>query len=169
LTNVLGFGLKKDLGGGATASGYIAIWAPIESLGRDKWKPVDADVREGYVDIAGSFGTVTAGRMMPLLGRTSYELDFLYGHGLGVGFPCVDAQGPTCGQVGLGALHPGYAAGILYTTPNLSGFRLALGVFDPARLFSKAATNGGVPYQRVPFLRPEGALTFDADLGKTGR
>lgn len=169
ITNVLGFGLKKDLGGGATANGYIAIWAPIESFGRDKWKPIDADVREGYVGIDGTFGTVTAGRMWPLLGRTSYEVDFLYGHGYGVGFPCVDAQGPTCGQVGLGALHPGYAAGILYTTPSFAGLRLSAGVFDPARLLSAASTHGGVPYQRVPFLRPEGSLTFDTPLGATGK
>ena len=169
LANVLGFGVKHDLGKTATATGYIAIWAPIESLGRDKWKPVDADVREGYVEIAGTFGTVTAGRQWPLLGRTSYEVDYLYGHGYGVGFPCTDAQGPTCGQVGLGALHPGYAAGFLYTTPSLAGLRLSAGVFDPVRLFSAASTNGGVPYQRVPFLRPEGAVTFDTALGATGK
>src|SRR5262245_20029707 len=65
LSNILGFGLKKDLGNGASATGYIAIWAPIESFGRDKWKAIDADVREGYVTIDGKFGTLTAGRMMP--------------------------------------------------------------------------------------------------------
>jgi hypothetical protein len=169
LSNVLGFGLKHAVGNSATATGYIAVWAPIESFGRDKWKAVDADVREGYVAIEGNFGTVTAGRMMPLLGRTSYEIDFLYGHGYGLGFPCVDAQGPTCGQVGLGALHPGYAAGFLYTTPSFGGLRLSAGIFDPARMLSSASTNGGVPYQRVPFVRPEGAITFDTDLGSTGK
>jgi predicted porin len=169
LSNVLGFGLRRDLGGGATATGYLAIWAPIESLGRDKWKPIDADVREGFVSIDGKFGTLTAGRMWPLLGRTSYEVDFLYGHGYGVGFPCVDAQGPTCGQVGLGALHPGYAAGLIYTSPSLAGLHLSAGIFDPVRLLSAASTSGGVPYQRVPFLRPEAALTFDTKLGATGK
>jgi hypothetical protein len=169
VTNVLGFGLKRALGGGATAKGYIAVWAPIESLGRDKWKSVDADVREGYVDLEGSFGTVTAGRMMPLLGRTSYEVDYLYGHGYGVGFPCIDSHSPTCGQVGLGALHPGYGGGVVYTTPSLGGVHLSVGIFDPVRLLSAASTNGGVPYQRVPFVRPEGAVTFDTALGAAGK
>ena len=106
VSNVLGFGLKRAINKGTTVNGYIAIWTPIESIGRDKWRPIDADVREGYFQVEGNFGTVTGGRFQPLFGRTSFEVDQLYGHGYGVGFVCNDEEGPTCGQVGLGAIDP---------------------------------------------------------------
>lgn len=169
VSNVLGFGLRRAVVPGTTVNGYISVWAPIESLGRDKWKSVDADVREGYFELDGGFGTVTGGRFRPLFGRTSFEVDQLYGHGFGVGLPCIDSQGPTCGQVGLGAIDPGFAAGFLYSTPSFGGLKLHVGVFDPVRFYSQPANSGGVPYEKVPFVRPEGAVTFDTALGATGK
>lgn len=169
VSNVLGFGLKRAIGKTTTINGYIAIWAPIESIGRDKWRPVDADVREGYFQIDGSFGTVTGGRVQPIFGRTSYEVDQLYGHGYGVGYPCIDEVGPTCGQVGLGAIDPGFAAGFFYSTPSLGGLKLHAGAFDPVRFHETPSLEGGVPYEKVPLLRPEGALTFDVALGAKGK
>jgi hypothetical protein len=169
VSNVLGFGLKHAISPTTTINGYIAIWAPIESIGRDKWRPVDADVREGYFQIDGSFGSFAGGRLQPLFGRTSFEVDQLYGHGFGVGFPCIDEVGPTCGQVGLGAIDPGFAAGFTYSTPSLGGLRLHAGAFDPVRFYEAPSLSGGVPYEKVPFLRPEGAVTFDAALGGSGK
>jgi hypothetical protein len=169
ISNVLGFGLKRAIVPGTTINGYISVWAPIESLGRDKWKSDDADVREGYFEIDGNFGTVTGGRFQPLFGRTSYEVDQLYGHGFGVGLPCFDSQGPTCGQVGLGAIDPGFAAGFVYSTPSFGGLKLHAGIFDPVRFYSSPGLTGGMPYERVPIVRPEGAATFDTALGATGK
>lgn len=169
VSNVLGFGLKRAIDKTTFINGYIAIWAPVESIGRDKWRPVDADVREGYFQIEGNFGAVTGGRVKPIFGRTSYEVDQLYGHGYGVGYPCIDEAGPTCGQVGLGAIDPGYAAGFFYSTPSLGGLKLHAGAFDPVRFHESPSLEGGVPYEKVPLLRPEGALTFDMAFGSTGK
>lgn len=169
VSNVLGFGLRRAINEGTSINGYIAIWTPIESTARDKWRQVEADVREGYFEVESNFGTVTGGRFRPLFGRTSYEIDQLYAHGYGVGLPCNDAQGPTCGQVGLGAIDPGFAAGFLYSTPSFGGVKVHAGVFDPVRFYSSPGLAGGVPYEKVPFLRPEGAITFDTALGSTGK
>lgn len=167
VSNVLGFALKRAITDTTSVKGYIAIWAPIESLGRDKWYAIAADVREGYLTIDGPWGAVTAGRMNPLLGRMTYEVDLHYGHGFGAGLPCTDDIGPTCGQAGVGSIHPGYGAGIVYSTPSLAGLKLHAGLFDPVRMIGGSAL-GGVQYERVPLLRPEGALTFEAPLGAAG-
>lgn len=161
ISNVLGFGLRRPITDSTTVNGYIAIWTPIESLGRDKWYAVDADIREGYAELAGPWGSLTAGRVLTLIARTSHEIDVLYGHGYGVGFPCVDGVGPTCGQAGVGSLHPGYGAAMVYGTPSLGGLKLELGLFDPVRLLT-------VPYEHVPILRPEAALSFETPLGASG-
>jgi hypothetical protein len=167
VSNVLAFGLKRAITDTTSVRGYIAIWAPIESLGRDKWYAITADLREGYLTMEGPWGAVTAGRMNPLLARMSYEVDVKYGHGFGVGLPCTDDIGPTCGQAGVGSLHPGYGAGVVYSTPSLGGLRLHAGVFDPVRMIGGSAL-GGLAYERVPMLRPEGALTFETPLGDAG-
>lgn len=167
VSNVLGFGLRRAVTDDTSVNGYIAIWTPIESLGRDKWYAISADVREGYLDLQGPWGSVTAGRMLTLIARTSHEVDIEYGHGYGVGFPCVDGIGPTCGQAGVGSLHPGFGAGLVYATPSLGGLKVQLGVFDPVRMIG-ASQVAGLQYERVPIVRPEGAVSFETPLGGSG-
>ncbi len=159
--NILGFGIVRKVSDTTTVRGYVSIWSTVESLGEDKWAPVTAEAREGYLTATGSWGMVKVGRMLGWLGRTSYEIDTLYGHGFGVGLPCTDSLGPACGHIGTGVLNPGYSAGISYATPNLGGLRLHAGVYDPI-VFAGTWT-------QAPIVRPEGALTFDLPIGATGR
>jgi hypothetical protein len=102
---------------------------------------------------------VTAGRQLGVFGGISTEIDFLYGHNYGLGLPCVDNYFPTCGHIGTGAIGPGPAAGFVYTTPSLGGLKLRGGFFDPVRLL-------GV-WERVSYVRPEGALVFEQRFSPT--
>lgn len=159
--NVLGFGLKRVVSPGTTIRGYIGIWSTVETKGRDKWAPVDAEAREGFFEVAGPWGTATVGRTFAYFGRTGAEIDLLYGHPYGLGLPCSDFVGPGCGHTGTGVSFPGYSAGIAYSTPSLGGLQLHAGVYDPIS-FNSA-------WERAPYLRPEGSVSFETRLGATGK
>jgi len=162
--NILGFGIARKVSEDTSIRGYVSIWSTVESLGYDKWAPINAEAREGYFNVIGRWGTATIGRTLAWLGRMSYEIDTAYGHGYGVGLPCSDSLGPACGHIGTGAIFPGYGANISYATPSLGGLRLHAGLFDPV-VFSTSAQD----WSHASFVRPEGALTFDSPIGAAGR
>jgi predicted porin len=157
--NVLGIGLRRKLNEDTTVKAYIAIWATIESESQRKASPVNADAREGYLKIESlRWGSVTAGRALDLFSRGATENDFLYGHGYGLGFPGnIDNTGPTNGMIGFGVLAAFFAPGLVYTTPNLLGLQLSVGVYDPTTLAGF--------YEATRDVRPEAELTYDLSRG----
>jgi Gram-negative porin len=160
LGSVLGLGVRRNVTATTTAKGFVALWGHAESFNRDRANLSDIDVREGYVNFEGPWGSLTAGRALGLFGRISTEIDFSYGHNYGLGYPCGDAQGPTCGHIGTGVMFPGFAAGFQYSTPVLAGVQLHVGLYDPVRLLGA--------WNRSPIARPEGALSFQQKFGSSG-
>ncbi len=162
LSNVLGLGMRRNVSEDTTLNIYFGLWATIEPKGRLKYDPVEVDAREGYLKLEGPWGGFLAGRTLGLFGRGSVEIDFLYGHGYGLGHPCdVDSVGPTCGHIGFGVLFPGFTPGFVYNTPRLAGFGLAAGIYDPVALAGK--------WHRTPLPRPEAELSFLQPLGDLGK
>lgn len=157
---VLALGMKKDVTPTTKIKGYIALWGHAESFNRDRSNFSDFDVRQGYMELNGPWGDLVAGRSLGLFGRMSTDIDFNYGHNFGLGYPCGDAQGPTCGHIGTGVMFPGFAAGFQYSTPSLGGLKLHAGVYDPVRLLGA--------WNRAAIARPEGAVSFETKFGKTG-
>lgn len=163
LGNVLGFGARRKLtNDGTTLTGYVAIWAFIESEARRKYRPVPADVREGYLKMEGPWGSLLVGRSLTLFSRGATEIDFLYGHGFGLGYPgSVDINGPAAGHIGFGVLANGFAAGVVYATPNMGGLQVTVGAFDPSMLAGS--------WERTKWLRPETEVTYDVSLGDSAK
>ncbi len=160
ISNLLGFGVRDQLSPNTKVSGYFQLWAYIESMNRQKNNPNPVDVRQGYAKIESFWGSVTAGRMRTLYSRGATDIDTMYAHRWGVGFPnAIDSNGPTLGQIGFGVLGSGFASGVMYGTPTLAGFHLDLGAFDPIAL-----TGPGV-WARTWVVRPEGELTFEHSFG----
>jgi len=157
LGTILGFGIARDLTATTKVKGYIALWGHAETYDRDRTFASEFDAREGYLNFEGPWGGFSAGRMLGLFGRISTEIDFSYGHNFGLGYPCGDAQGPTCGHIGTGVMFPGFASGFVYATPPLAGLKLQVGIFDPVRLLGA--------WNRAPIPRPEAALSFEQKLG----
>jgi hypothetical protein len=125
-----------------------------------------ADVRQGYAKVEGRWGSLLAGRTRTLFSRGATDIDVLYAHRWGVGFPGgtqIDDNGPTSGQVGFGVMGSGFAAGIIYATPVLAGFQLSVGAFDPVQ------SQGNGNYSRTKYVRPEAELTFERKFGYTGK
>jgi hypothetical protein len=161
VSNILGFGLRDQISPNLKVSGYMQFWAYIESINRQKNQPNYPDVRQGYAQLEGpSWGSVTIGRTRTLFSRGATDIDTMYAHRWGVGFPnAVDSNGPTLGQIGFGVLGSGFASGLIYGTPTLAGFHINAGIFDPIAL-----TGVGV-WNRTKFARPEGEATFEHAFG----
>jgi hypothetical protein len=161
--NLLGVGVRNHLTPWTTLSGYIQIWSFIESEVRTKANPNLPDVRQGYAKLEGLWGSFLAGRTRTLFSRGATDINVLYAHRWGVGFPnAIDSKGPTQGMVGFGVLGSGFAAAMIYATPVLAGFQLSVGAFDPATL-------GGPGWNGTKYARPESELTFERRFGQTGK
>jgi hypothetical protein len=163
LGNQFNFGVRGKVTPWTTITGYISIWAYIESDQRAKASPNPADIRQGYAKLEGPWGSFLAGRTRTLFSRGATDIDVLYAHKWGVGFPStIDTKGPTAGQVGFGVLGSGFAAAMIYGTPVWWGLHLNVGIFDPASLSGSGQTRTGYP-------RVEGEATYERTFGSTGK
>jgi hypothetical protein len=164
ISNVFGFGVRGPLTPDVSVTSYIQIWAFVENDGRQKNLPNFADVRQGYVKVDAPWGTVTVGRTRALFSRGATDIDVMYAHRWGVGWPGnLDNRGPTLGQLGFGVLGSGFSSAAIYGTPVLGGFKLDVGIFDPVQLQGQ----GG--WTRTKYVRPEAELTFEQPLGNWGK
>lgn len=161
--NQFGFGVRGHVTPWTTVTGYIQIWAYVESDNRDKSSPNYPDVRQGYAKLEGPWGTFTAGRQRTLVSRGATDINVLYAHRWGIGFPnMIEKKGPTQGMVGFGVLGSGFGAGMIYGTPVLAGFQLNVGIFDPAAV-------GGPGWSGTKLARPESELTYTVTWGENGK
>jgi hypothetical protein len=183
--NILTFGAHKKFGENLKLTGQLSIWGNIESDDDDQGKPtieplngnrdngVKANFREGFLKLEGGWGEVDGGRFMNFVGRDLTEMDVLYGHGYGAGFPAIRRNslapvtgdlffpGPTGGMTGFGVLAASYSAGLAYTTPSLAGLKIALGLFDPVKYTL-------LGWNTTRTVRPEGVITYDLKSGGVG-
>ena len=163
LGNQLGLGVRGQVTPWTTVTGYVQIWAFVEADQRNKANTNPLDARQGYAKLEGPWGSFLAGRTRTLFSRGATDINVLYAHKWGVGFPnTVDNHGPTQGMVGFGVMGSGFGAGMIYGTPVLGGLQLNVGIFDPVTL-------GGPGWNGTKYVRPEFELTFERKFGQTGK
>ena len=101
-----------------------------------------------------------AGRMRALFSRGATDINVLYAHRWGVGWPGkLDNNGPGLGMLGFGVLGSGFSAAIMYATPVLGGLQLTVGLLDPVQL------QGSGAWTRTKYPRPEAELVFEHGFG----
>jgi predicted porin len=129
------------------------------------------DVRQVYMTFGNkSMGTFTLGRQIGLFGADAILNDMTLP---GVGAPGSAAtaapSNTTLGGIGWGYIYTDWLAQIDYTTPDISGFKLTAGIFDPLNSLTEAAA--GTCAAPVPncgvFVEPKKAPGFHAKLSFT--
>jgi predicted porin len=100
------------------------------------------DIRQVYMTFGNKdMGTFTLGRQIGLFGADVILNDMTL---VGVGAPGSAASAApantTLGGIGFGYIYTDWLAQIDYTTPDLSGFALTVGIFDPLNSLSDAGT-----------------------------
>lgn len=98
------------------------------------------DFREIYFTADGKFGQFLAGRAINLYQSKNILTDMSL---FGVGVVGPVPSGPTMGHIGYGYLYPNFGAQFRYTTPDLSGFKVAFSVNDTNDI--GAATKRNIP------------------------
>ena len=133
--STLAFNLRKEVSDRLRVSARVEIGFQIANIDPTFIAdPTWMDPRSVYLDLAGPWGSVRAGRDMSLFPRGNLFMNYELGHAYGVGFPCAYERmfGGACGHVGFGVLWPDYRAQITYTTPNFGNvFQVSVGAFDP--------------------------------------
>lgn len=87
------------------------------------------DMREVFFNVSGDFGTISAGRTLALYMRQAILKDYtLFGMGALAG---PDGGGTGLGRIGYGYVYPDFRTRFAYTTPDMGGFQLTVGIFDP--------------------------------------
>jgi hypothetical protein len=154
LASILAFELSSQVSPNLKATARVGLWMNVSS-GRTKNNNGPVDPREVYGKLEGPWGSLLGGSHLALFGRGGILVDYQIAHNYGLGYPCQieDASGGACGMSGFGAIFPGFEPGFVYTTPNLGGFELAVGAYDPA-------TVGLGQLNRAPWPRAEAEASF---------
>ena len=155
LPNTIGFNFSKDMGD-LTLGGRSSFWTTInDSLGADAGTSTDTqiDVRQFYATVDGDFGQVLIGKDFGLYARSNIFLDEIL---MGVGSPGLEG-GVSFGNIRAGYPYPTPSAQITYRSPDMSGFKVAAGVLDPADTVTGANDENSAP-------RFESEITYNANL-----
>lgn len=160
--NSFGFGVRVPVTESIKATAFLEFWTFIESPNRNVGNPNYVDLKQGYAQVEGPFGTILAGRGRGLFSRGATDINAKYGHGYAVGFPhALDSNGPTRGMIGFGVMGTGWAGTVQYATPRLAGFQLTAGIMDP--IINQAAR-----YTRTKLPRVEAELRYKLEFGNKG-
>ena len=87
------------------------------------------DMREVFFNVAGSFGTISLGTTLSLFQRQAILNDMtLFGVGA---FSGTEGGGTTLGRIAHGYTYPEFNSRMTWKSPDMSGFGIEVGIFDP--------------------------------------
>jgi hypothetical protein len=87
------------------------------------------DMREVFFAVDGSFGTISIGTTLSLFQRQAILNDMtLFGVGA---FSGTEGSGTTLGRIGYGYTYPEFNSRMTWKSPDISGFGIEVGIFDP--------------------------------------
>lgn len=105
----------------------------------------EIDMREVFFNVEGDFGTISAGRTLALFQRQAILKDMtLFGMGALAG---PDGGGTGLGRIGFGYVYPDFRTRFTYKTPDINGFQLEIGIFDPQEPADAAAETDTPQFQ----------------------
>lgn len=115
------------------------------------------DMREVFFNVSGDFGTISAGRTLSLFQRQAILKDMtLFGVGALGG---ADGSGTALGRIGFGYVYPDFRTRFTYKTPDINGFNLEVGIFDPQEPIGPLG--GAATETDTPQFQAEGTYTTE--------
>jgi hypothetical protein len=150
----LGFGLRNQLGPATWVVGYFQLWAYTETTDQAADRVNSVDVRQGFAELHGPWGSLLAGRTRPLFSRAAAEIQLDYGYRWTVGYTPPGVQFPVAAEW--------FAAGLIYSTPPIRGLTLSIGAFDPI-------VPGIIGFTRSKYASLEGELVFEHRFSSRSR
>jgi hypothetical protein len=103
------------------------------------------DMRQVFLTVGGTWGTITAGKELGLYQRSNILNDQTL---FGVGGGGIAPGGTTLGRIGFGYIYPNFIAQMTYTTPAGRPGSLSIGLMDPSSF-------GGYTSNQLPRVEAE--------------
>lgn len=154
LPNWVGFSFGKKVGD-LQLGGRASFWVSINDSDET---PTDGliDTRQFYGTVDADWGQILFGKDFTLYNRSNIFLDeILLGYGwVNDTIGLVDGGNVSFGNIGSGYIYPLPTSQITYRSPEIAGFKLALGLIDPSRTDTGAGAEESAP-------RIEGELTYN--------
>lgn len=129
----LGFNIKAPTMGGLDMAARISFCPTFDAKDVGKSKNSfgnQIDLREIYFTVDGNFGQILAGKTLSLYQGGNIGTDMtLWGYGAQGG---IDGGGTPLGRIGYGYVYPQFNAQVRYTSPDIAGFKFAVGLYDPS-------------------------------------
>jgi hypothetical protein len=171
LPGILAFNIKAPTMAGLDMGARIGFYPEPSNANVKDTFDGQIDLREIFFTVDGSFGQVLAGKALSLfLGQNLLTEQTLMGVGRLGGALNADV-GPTLGRIGYGYPYPNFNAQFRYTTPDMSGFKLAVAICDPSVILGDNAYEGGAystSATETDKPRIEGELSYAGTFGNGG-
>lgn len=123
------------------------------------------DMRQVYLTVGGSWGTILAGRELGVFQRQNILNDQTL---FGVGGTGIAPRGTTLGRIGFGYIYPNFVPQFTYTSPAGRPGSISIGLFEPS-------TFGQYTRLEVPRVEAEASyksgnvLVFASGTAQTGK
>jgi predicted porin len=163
LPGLLGFTLAAPEVDGIKTAARVGFYPQVNGLtgGRTTINGANIDLRELNFTVDGSFGQVLVGRALALYQGKNILTDMsLFGVGVSGPFD----NGPTLGHIGIGYLYPSFLAQVRYTSPELSGAKVAVAILDPATVGTETSHSMPTFEGELSYARKSGSTTYQAWL-----
>jgi hypothetical protein len=160
LPAVWGMNVKAPTTGGLDMAARIGLYPNISNNLKNSFN-ADLDMREIFFTVDGSWGQVLVGKTLSqFFGKNILTDQTLFGVG-GLG-AVTNGGGTTLGRIGYGYVYPQFNARIQYTTPDMSGFKVSAGIYDPSRITgtANAAAFTGLTANETSSPRFEGEASY---------
>jgi hypothetical protein len=138
LPSVVAFNVKAPTVNGVDSSVRVGIYPSIQNRSQNtrfETNP-NIDFREIYYTAKGTYGELLAGRALNLYQSKNILTDMTL---LTAGVVPGPATTTTLGHIGYGYLYTNFGPQIRYTTPEMSGVKVALSVGEPYKVSSDTA------------------------------
>jgi hypothetical protein len=157
LPNILAFNIKAPTMNGLDLGARVGFYPSSAQSNVKNTFNGQIDLREVFFTVDGNFGQLMIGKGLSLfMGQNLLTEQTLMGAGhlgtaLGLG-----GAGVTLGRIGYGYLYPNFNSQVRYTTPDMGGFKAAIGIYDPSTLDT---------FNETKLPRVEGELSYAGTFG----
>lgn len=162
LPSIFGFNVKSPTINGVDYAARLGLYPQIQNngtrTGLGPGSPIDngtsLDIREVFFTADGKFGQFLIGRALNLYEGKNILTDMtLMGNGVPLN---MTGGGVDLGHIGYGYTYTSFGPQFRYTTPDMSGFKVAFAIADPSRI-------GGAETINQPRMETE--LSYAKDFG----
>lgn len=153
---ILAFNVKAPTMGGLDMAARVGFYPTYDAKDVGKSKNSfgnQIDLREIFFTVDGNFGQMLIGKTLSQFQGQNLLTDMtIWGYGAQ---GALDGGGTPLGRIGYGYVYPQFNAQVRYTTPDLYGFKMSLGLYDPSIIAGYSARA-----EETKLPRFEGELSY---------